>query len=164
MLCGTDPFPEHYRAKKYKINDHFMTRADFYHMMKNLPESVSDEDIGDMFDFADKNQDGKINYEEFQVMINPQKPVDMTSRPSVADYKANPSPKQKPIKDQDVAMMAKKITKKDKMNENGKPAQKKIDQGILKSKENQSDEPQMLSKENVKVHENFTKNIPFKTK
>ena len=36
------------------------------------------------------------------------------------------------------------------MKENGKPAQKKIDQGILKSKENQSDEPQMLSKENVK--------------
>ena len=163
MLCGTDPFPEHYRAKKYKIHDHFMTRADFFHMMKNLPESVSDEDIGDMFDFADKNQDGKINYEEFQVMINPQKPAE--SGPKVSDYKAKPSPKQKPIKDQDVAMTAKKITKKDKMKENGKPpAQKKIDQGILKSKENQSDEPQMLSKENVKVHENNTKNIPFKTK
>ena len=23
MLCGTDPLPELYRAKKYKINDHF---------------------------------------------------------------------------------------------------------------------------------------------
>ena len=163
MLCGTDPFPEHYRAKKYKIHDHFMTRVDFFHMMKNLPESVSDEDIGDMFDFADKNQDGKISYDEFQVMINPQKPAEMTSRPHVSDYKAKPSPKQKPIKDQDVAM-TKKIAKKEKMKENSKPAQKKIDQAILKGKENQSDEPQMLSKENVKVHENFTNNVPFKTK
>ena len=162
MLCGTDPFPEHYRAKKYKIHDHFMTRVDFFHMMKNLPESVSDEDIGDMFDFADKNRDGKISYEEFQVMINPQKPVETTVRPPVSDYKAKTSPKQKPIKDPDVAM-TKKIAKKEKMKENGKPAQKKIDQVILKGKENQSDEPQLLSKENVKVHENFTNNIPFKT-
>ena len=50
------------------------------------------------------------------------------------------------------------------MEENGKQAQKKNEKEILKSKENQSDEPKPLSKENVKVHENFTKNDPFKTK
>ena len=40
MLCGTDPLPELYRAKKYKINDHFLTKKDFQHMMMNLPEEV----------------------------------------------------------------------------------------------------------------------------
>ena len=40
LLCGTDPLPELYRAKKYKINDHFMTKKDFQHMMMNLPEEV----------------------------------------------------------------------------------------------------------------------------
>ena len=41
LLCGTDPLPELYRAKKYKINDHFLTKKDFQHMMMNLPEEVS---------------------------------------------------------------------------------------------------------------------------
>ena len=31
-------------------------------MMRNLPVPVSEEDIDDMFDFADKDKDGKINY------------------------------------------------------------------------------------------------------
>ena len=26
MLCGTDPFPELFRAKKYKIQQKFLTR------------------------------------------------------------------------------------------------------------------------------------------
>ena len=43
-------------------------------MMRNLPEKVHDDDIKEMFDFADANQDGKIIYEEFQIMINPPEP------------------------------------------------------------------------------------------
>ena len=39
--------------------------------MKNLPEAVSDEDIEEMFEFADKNKDGKLSYKEFKV-IKPQ--------------------------------------------------------------------------------------------
>ena len=35
--------------------------------MKNLPVQVSDEDIEDMFDFADKDNDGKLSYQEFLV-------------------------------------------------------------------------------------------------
>ena len=85
MLCGTDPFPEHFRAKKYKIHDHFLTKQDFFHMMRNLPEKVSDDDIEEMFEFADANGDGKISYEEFQIMINPPKPREIP-RPKLSDY------------------------------------------------------------------------------
>ena len=40
LLCGTDPLPELYRANKYKINDNFITKTGFQHMMMNLPEEV----------------------------------------------------------------------------------------------------------------------------
>ena len=35
--------------------------------MKNLPVPVSHEDIEEMFEFADKNKDGKLSYKEFEV-------------------------------------------------------------------------------------------------
>ena len=35
---------------------------------------MSEEDIEEMFNFADKDCDGKISYIEFQTMINPPKP------------------------------------------------------------------------------------------
>ena len=35
--------------------------------MKNLPVPVDDDDIEEMFDFADKDNDGKLSYEEFLV-------------------------------------------------------------------------------------------------
>ena len=31
-------------------------------MMKNLPVPVTEDDIDQMFDFADKDKDGKISY------------------------------------------------------------------------------------------------------
>ena len=31
-------------------------------MMRNLPVPVNEDDIDAMFDFADKDKDGKINY------------------------------------------------------------------------------------------------------
>ena len=37
--------------------------------MKNLPVEVSDEDIDEMFEFADKNKDGKLSYKEFKESI-----------------------------------------------------------------------------------------------
>ena len=51
-----------------------MNKEDFFHMMRNLPEKVSDEEIEEMFSFADVDNDGKISYDEFQIMINPPKP------------------------------------------------------------------------------------------
>ena len=62
MICGTDPYPKNFRAKKYKIKEKFFTKADFQLMMRNLPVPVNEEEINEMFDFADKDRDGKINY------------------------------------------------------------------------------------------------------
>ena len=67
MMCGTEPYPSDFRAKKYKLDKHFLTREDFKHIMKNLPVPVADEDIDEMFEFADKNKDGKLSYKEFEV-------------------------------------------------------------------------------------------------
>ena len=39
-------------------------------MMRNLPVPVSEEDIDAMFDFADKDKDGKINYRSVTFDIN----------------------------------------------------------------------------------------------
>ena len=50
--------------------------------MKSLPVAVSDEDIEDMFEFADKDKDGELSYEEFQLMVKPQKPPE-TPKPSL---------------------------------------------------------------------------------
>ena len=89
VICGTDPYPKNFRAKKYKIKEKFFTKTDFQLMMRNLPVPVTEEDIDAMFDFADKDRDGKINYRftfylanewltkqslffsEFETMINP---------------------------------------------------------------------------------------------
>ena len=45
---------------------------------------MSDEDIEDMFSYADKDGDGKINWTEFEVMINPPKPPE-SEKPTLAD-------------------------------------------------------------------------------
>lgn len=29
VLCGTEPYPEHFRAKKYRLHDKFFTKSDF---------------------------------------------------------------------------------------------------------------------------------------
>lgn len=34
---------------------------------------MSEDDIDEMFNFADKDKDGKISFLEFQIMINPPK-------------------------------------------------------------------------------------------
>ena len=34
-----------YKAKKYKLHDHFLTKEGFHQMMTNLPEFVSEEEV-----------------------------------------------------------------------------------------------------------------------
>ena len=57
---------------------------EFIHIMKNLPVFVSDEDIEEMFNFADKDADGKLSYAEFQIMIDPPAPP-IIPKPSISD-------------------------------------------------------------------------------
>ena len=62
MLCGTDPLPELFRAKRYKIHQMFITKTEFQFIMRNLPEEVAEDDIDDMFKTADTDGDGMIGY------------------------------------------------------------------------------------------------------
>ena len=86
ILCGTDPFPKDFRAKKYKMDKHSITKvsfkvfawysysrrvslqAEFVQIMKSLPVCVPDDDIEEMFAFADKDNDGTLSYAEFKVI------------------------------------------------------------------------------------------------
>ena len=56
-----------FRAKKYKVQEKSFNLSEFRNMMSHLPEHVSEEEITEMFNFADKNNDGKIGWEEFMV-------------------------------------------------------------------------------------------------
>ena len=86
MMCGTEPYPTDFKAKKYKLSKQALSKVfncpgfyhpdvcialqdDFINIMKNLPVPVPDEDIEEMFEFADKNNDGKLSYNEFEVSI-----------------------------------------------------------------------------------------------
>lgn len=62
MLCGTEPFPELYRAKKYKIQQKYLTKAEFQFIMRSLPVKVAELEIEEMFNVADVDNDGKIGY------------------------------------------------------------------------------------------------------
>ena len=66
-ICGTEPHPVKFRAKKYKIQEKSFGLADFRQMMSHLPEHVPEAEISEMFQFADKDSDGRISYEEFLV-------------------------------------------------------------------------------------------------
>lgn len=73
-LCGTDAHPVQFRAKKYKVDQRFIEKKDFLAMMQLLPIPVDPAEAEEMFDFADKDKDSKIGWEEFQIMINPPPP------------------------------------------------------------------------------------------
>ena len=47
----------------------FIVQEDFILIMKNLPVTVEDEDMEEMFEYADKDKDGKLSFQEFQVML-----------------------------------------------------------------------------------------------
>ena len=38
--------------------------------MRSLPVPVSEVDIEEMFNFSDKNKDGKLSYKEFEVFLH----------------------------------------------------------------------------------------------
>ena len=65
MLCGTEPFPELYRAKKYKIQQKYLTKAEFQFIMRSLPVKVAELEIEEMFKVADVDNDGKIGYKVY---------------------------------------------------------------------------------------------------
>ena len=69
MLCGTDPFPELFRAKRYKLHYKFFSKIEFQFIMRNLPVAVAEDDIENMFAVADVDKDGKISYKVEQVKI-----------------------------------------------------------------------------------------------
>ena len=45
MLCGTDPFPEKYRAKKYKIHQKFLSREEFRFIMRSHVMATSEQGL-----------------------------------------------------------------------------------------------------------------------
>ena len=70
VLCGSEPHPVRFRAKKYKVQEKSFTLAEFRQMMSHLPEHVTDAEIEEMFSFADRNKDGRISWEEFLVIVD----------------------------------------------------------------------------------------------
>ena len=85
-MCGTDPFPKDFKAKKYRqarswdqrsfssclfprLEKHALNKEDFAFIMRNLPVPVAEAEIDEMFQFADKNQDGKLSFAEFELMV-----------------------------------------------------------------------------------------------
>ena len=83
MMCGTDPFPKDFKAKKYRqdvlvghcksnfyrLEKHALNKEDFAFIMRNLPVPVAESEIDEMFEFADKNQDGKLSFAECELMV-----------------------------------------------------------------------------------------------
>ena len=108
---------------------------------------MSEEDIEEMFSYADKDQDGKISYTEFKIMINPPKPPE-PPRPTLADLARK--------------TQAEESKESDKMNH--KEAKTPI---IEKSESKPSlvttiPEPQTLSVANILIHNAKTKDTPLK--
>ena len=78
-MCGTEPHPTDFRAKKYKLEKNFLEKVsaadikkikvllqkDFIQIMRSLPVEVEvpEEDIEEMFSFADSDGDGRLSYE-----------------------------------------------------------------------------------------------------
>ena len=89
MLCGTEPYPLDFRAKKYKLDKHSMKKKDFIFMMTNLPTHVEDWEAEEMFDFADKNKDGELSYKEFLIMITPPAPP-VQPKPHISEFLMQP--------------------------------------------------------------------------
>ena len=114
-------------------------------MMNEETFKVSEEDIEEMFNFADKDGDGKISYTEFQIMINPPKPPE-PPKPTLADLARVAHYEEKNMKDID-------------------PLEQIMD---IKTPETKSTpltviaEPQTLSVENILIHNAKTKDSPLR--
>ena len=51
-------------------NDGFISPEELRHVMANLGENLKDDEIDEMIKEADKNGDGKVDYDEFVTMMN----------------------------------------------------------------------------------------------
>ena len=108
---------------------------------------VSEEDIEEMFSYADNDGDGKISYTEFRIMINPPKPPE-PPRPTLAD------------------LARKTRVEKRKESEEIKP--KEVQTPITEKSERKLSpiftipEPQTLSVANILIHNAHTKDTPLK--
>ena len=89
-ICGTEPHPAKFRAKKYKIQEKSFSLTDFRQMMSHLPERVPDQEITEMFEFADRDGDGRISYDEFLVMITPVKAPESSAPVAQPDPQPGP--------------------------------------------------------------------------
>ena len=157
MLCGTDPHPELYRAKKYKIQEHFLTKQDFVHMMRNLPEKVSEEDIEEMFSYADKDQDGKISYSEFQVMISPRQPKP-PPRPDLKELESKSCKAKLKVEGKIRPVLVERL---DTGTHSG-VVQEKREVVKMAGSDTDPEGPLPLSLENIQLHNKITKNISLK--
>ena len=86
MYCLEEPF-EGWQFSNILLNFPVILQEEFTKIMKTLPVSVSEEEINEvvnyqhgttdpsnhlkMFCYADRNHDGMISYDEFQVMVSP---------------------------------------------------------------------------------------------
>jgi len=70
VLCGTEPLPTEFRARRYRVERHSISRAEFEFVMRSLPVPVTEQEIADMFECADRNKSGRLSYREFQLMVN----------------------------------------------------------------------------------------------
>jgi hypothetical protein len=41
VLCGTDPYPQNFRAKRYRIQEKSFSKAEFANFMRKLPVPVT---------------------------------------------------------------------------------------------------------------------------
>ena len=166
MFCGTDPHPAHFRAKKYKIQEHFLSKEDFTHIMKNLPEKVSEEDIECMFSCADQDQDGKISFSEFQVMINPPRSREV-ARPDIAELHSKTGPAGRSKSGVASGKEKKKPERRRSIAENP-PVSSVPNSTEPKQQHNGTDTPQPegsplpLSLENIKLHDKMTSNLSLR--
>ena len=52
-----------------RLEKHALNKEDFAFIMRNLPVPVAEAEIDEMFQFADKNNDGKLSFAEFELMV-----------------------------------------------------------------------------------------------
>ena len=109
---------------------------------------VSEEDIEEMFSFADKDGDGKISYTEFKIMINPPKPPEQP-RPTLADLARKTQMEERKETDEMKSNEAQTATVCDK-------SESKTSLVTI------TPEPQTLSVANILIHNANTKDAPLK--
>ena len=108
---------------------------------------MSEEDIEEMFTYADKDGDGKISYTEFQIMINPPKPPE-PPRPTLADLARK-------TKMEDSRESSKEKPKEPTTQVTAKPESKPSPVSTIP-------QPQTLSVANILIHNAKTKDTPLK--